>query len=245
MNEALGQPAGAGRPFTLMAMCVLLLLLGACAGTEPPRWKVEAANASERFVEAWLVGERRVEQVEFDRARERVARTGRPDLVARIELLRCAAKLAALVIEPCTGFEALEDGLAMGPESAYADYLAGRLPPDAADRIARLPQQQRAIAVLGPVVQGRDAAAAALAAIDDPLSRLVAAGVLLRTGRATDAVVANAVETATERGWRRALLAWLTLQQYRAEAAGDALLATTARRRIDLLAPASGATGSR
>ncbi|MEP6558025.1 MAG: hypothetical protein ABJB17_06070, partial [Burkholderiales bacterium] len=63
-------------------MCATTLLLAACAATEPPpRWQVDAANASERFVEAWLVGDRRVEQVEFDRARERVARTGRADLV--------------------------------------------------------------------------------------------------------------------------------------------------------------------
>ncbi len=244
MNGPLRRTASARWWSIPLAICVpLLMLLTACAGTEPPRWRVEAANASERFVEAWLVGERRVEQVEFERARERVARTGRLDLVARIELLRCAAKLAALVIEPCAGFEVLEAGLVAGPETVYADYLAGRLPSDAADRIALLPQPQRAIAALVPGVHARGAAA--LAAIDDPLSRLVAAAVLLRTGRATDAVVASAVKTATQQGWRRALLAWLTFQQHRAEAAGDAPLATMARRRIELMAPLPGAAGSR
>ena len=48
-----------------------------------------------------------------------------------------------------------------------------------------------------------------MAAIQDPLSQLVAAGVLFRSGRATPGVIATAVNTASERGWRRPLLAWL------------------------------------
>lgn len=219
---------------------LVLGLLSACGSTEPaPRWKVEAANASERFVEAWLSGEQRVEQVEFERARERVTRTGRADLVARIELLRCAARIAALVIEPCTGFESVRRGLSPGTETAYAAYLAGELAPDASVRIAQLPPAQRAVAAL-PAGQGisNDAQAdQAVGGIDDPLSQLVAAGVLVRTGRAGDAVIARAVDTASKQGWRRALLAWLTLQKQRAEAVGNAALAQGAQRRIDLVAP--------
>ena len=220
-----------------VALLITCLLLGACAGPASPRWQVEAAGASQRFVEAWLIGDRRVEQVEFERARNRLTSTARPDLVARIELLRCAARLAALVIEPCGGFNALAGALAPGPETAYADYLAGRLSPQASARIARLPEPQRAIAALTPESASLRAGAA-LADIDDPLSRLVAAGVLLRTGRATDEVVSIAVETASTQGWRRPLLAWLLLQQRRAEAIGDTSLASAARRRIELLAPA-------
>ena len=221
------------------ATSCMLLWISACAGPTPPRWQVEAASASERFVEAWLVGDQRVEQIEFDRARERVTRTGRPDLVARIELLRCAARIAALVIEPCVGFDALEEVLAVGPETAYADYLSGRLPYTASGRIALLPAAQQGIAALPPAFGTAETAQAeaALAAIDDPLSQLVAAGVLMRTARTADAMVARAIETASRQGWRRALLAWLTLQKQRAAAIGDQVSAAHAQRRIDLIAP--------
>ncbi len=221
-------------------LCATTLLLAACAATEPPpRWQVDAANASERFVEAWLGGDRRVEQVEFDRARERVARTGRADLVARIELLRCAARIATLMIESCTGYNLLKDALATGAESAYADYLAGMLSPTESARIALLPAAQRAVAALAiaPGATENASTDVALASIEDPLSQLVAAGVLLRTGRATDGVIAQAVNSASQQGWRRALLAWLTLQKQRAEAAGDAPEAQRAQRRIELIAP--------
>ena len=176
------------RKRALAATCLFLpLLLGACAGTAPPpQWQVDAASASERFVEAWLIGDRRIEQAEFERARERVVRTGRVDLVARIELLRCAVRLATLTIEPCIGFAAVADGLSPGAETAYADYLAGTLAPTDSARIALLPAAQRAVAEL-PAESSADGGTQAeslVAAIDDPLSQLVAAGMLLRTRRA-------------------------------------------------------------
>ena len=76
-----------------------------------------------------------------------------------------------------------------------------------------------------------------LAAIADPLSRLIAAGVLLRRSAATPAVVDTAVDTASQRGWRRPLLAWLGVQLRQAQAAGATDEAARVQRRIDLLAP--------
>jgi hypothetical protein len=70
--------------------------------------------------------------------------------------------------------------------------------------------------------------------VDEPLSRLVAAGVLLRRGQASPAVLALAAETASAQGWRRPLLAWLGAQALRAEQAGDTLEAARLRRRMDL-----------
>jgi hypothetical protein len=81
-------------------------------------------------------------------------------------------------------------------------------------------------------VQGAD-----LKGIADPLSRLIAAGVLMRRGVATPAVIAAAVETASQRGWRRPLLAWLGVQLQQARAAGATDEAARIQRRIDLVAP--------
>jgi hypothetical protein len=48
------------------------------------------------------------------------------------------------------------------------------------------------------------------------------------------------VDTASARGWRRPLLAWLKVQQQRAQAAGDAEAAASLQRRIDLVLSAGG-----
>lgn len=201
-------------------------LLVACGNTPPPPdWQMNAKGSLERSLEAYLTGNNRVEVLEFERARAEVARTGRPDLLARTELMRCAGRVASLVLEPCVGFEALRQD-ALPAERAYADYLAGRLP---AKDVALLPPQHRAVA--SHVSSG----GGALPDIADPMARLVAAGVLLQAGQASPAVVAQAVATASAQGWRRPLLAWLGVQARLAEQGGDADEAARIRRRIQLV----------
>jgi hypothetical protein len=203
-------------------------LLTACASGPPvPDWQMNAKASLERAVAAYLTGNARVEAAEFGRARSEVARTARFDLMGRVELARCAARVASLVFEPCAGFEKLRSD-SEPAERAYADYIAGRLAPQAA---APLPAQHRAVAAAADDA----AAAAAVQRIDDPLARLVAAGVLFQTGRANPAVIAQAIETASAQGWRRPLLAWLNVQLARAEKAGAAAEAQRLRRRIAIV----------
>jgi hypothetical protein len=215
------------RPSILLAAA----LLAACANKPPqPGWQMEAHGALERFADAALSGNQRVETAEFERARRELARTGRADLVARTELTRCAARVASLDVGPCEGFEKLR-GDAGAAERAYADYLAGK--PAAADA-ALLPAQHRAVAAAasGPGSSG----AAAVTAIADPFARLVAAGVLFQAGKADPAVIEQAIATASDQGWRRPLLAWLHVQLQRAEAAGSTQEAERIKRRIGLVA---------
>lgn len=208
---------------TIPMLCALGALLSGCAGKPPqPDWKVNAHGALEAYSDAYLKGDTAIADAEFARARKDVASTGRPELVAHAELVRCATRAASLEFDDCPGYAALAQD-ATPAERAYAAYLAGRW--QGLD-VAQLPQQHRAI------VQGKGA----LAAIADPLSRLVAAGVLMRTEQITPADIALATETASGQGWRRPLLMWLGVSLRRAEAAGDTAAAARIARRIDLAA---------
>ncbi|HEX7155720.1 MAG TPA: hypothetical protein VF229_00815 [Burkholderiaceae bacterium] len=182
----------------------------------------------DRAVAAYLSGDSRLEAREFELARGAIARTGRIDLLARAELMRCAAHAAALVFEPCEGFEKLRVD-AGTPERAYADFLSGRLQPQ---DVASLPPEQRAAAAAAP---GSEVPVSVLQAIGDPFSRLVAAAVLFQSGRASPQAIALAVDTASSQGWRRPLLAWLHVQLRLAERSGDAAEAGRLQRRIDLV----------
>lgn len=203
--------------------------LAACSSSpKPPDWQVEAKSAMERSVAAYMQGNSRVEAAELARARSQLSRTGRPDLLATAELLHCASRTASLVFEPCAGFEPLRADATLS-QRVYADYLRGQA---ASETMGLLPQAQRAAAA---------GDASALQGIADPLSRLVAAGVLLQTGRASPAVMALATDTASGLGWRRPLLAWLEVHLQLAEQGGDAEEADRLRRR---LAIAQGADGT-
>lgn len=208
--------------FTLVLTLTLTLTLVACAsGPKPADWQLQAKGAMERSVAAYLEGNARVEAVEFARAKAEVSSTGRVELMARAELLRCASHVASLVFEPCVGFEKLKQD-APAPERAYADYLTATLQPQDA---ALLPAQQRAALSGGDV---------AVKGITDPLSQLVAAGVAFRSGQASASLVQLAVETASSQGWRRPLLAWLGVQASLLDKSGATDEAARVRRRIVL-----------
>ena len=211
--------------------CAVAVLAGCSSNPPIPDWQLNAKSATERAVSAYLVGNARIDGAELARARSEVARTGRADVLARVELTHCAAQVASLVFAPCDAFESLRAD-AGAPERAYADYLAGRLAPADAPL---LPEAHRAVA----------GNATALAGIADPLARLVAAGVLFETHRADPTVIRVAIDTASEQGWRRPLLAWLNVELKRAEVAGASSDVERLRRRIVIVeqqGPATGAT---
>lgn len=206
-----------------------ILALAACAGSAPaPEWQPRAHGALRNFEAAWLGGQSRLAEQEFARARSSLSATGRADLVARAELIRCAARVASLDFDDCPGFGRIA-GDAPVAERAYAAYLAGRAK---GEEIALLPAQHRSVAAGGDEM---------LAAVEDPFSRLIAAGVLFREGRATPTTIVTAVETASAQGWRRPLAAWLGVQARRAEEAGDRDAAAAIRRRIGLVTGEEGA----
>lgn len=209
-----------------LAVVTVAALLAGCGNNLPvPDWQASAKAATERSVAAYLVGNARIDAAELARARSEVARTGRADLLARVELTHCAAQVASLVFGPCAGFEALRADAAP-PERAYADYLRAQLAP--AD-VAWLPEPHRG---------------AAPGTIADPLARLIAAGVVFEAGRADPVVIALAVETASAQGWRRPLRAWLGVQLRLAEQAGEGDATQALRRRIALVEGAAAPAAS-
>jgi hypothetical protein len=213
---------------TALIVAAALALAGCASKPVPPAWKSNAADALKGYSDAYLKGNSSIAESEFARARTEIASTGRPDLVAFAELVRCATRVASLEYDDCPGFAALAQDATAG-ERAYAAYLAGRwqgLDP------SLLPEQHQAVVRTGPG-QG----AGVLAAIADPLSRMVAAGALMQAGRITPGDMVVATETASGQGWRRPLLMWLGIALKRAQAAGDTAEAARIQRRIDVALP--------
>jgi hypothetical protein len=207
---------------------VLLVTLG-CAGCSVapvPAWQADTHDALESFRETYLAGNTKLAARYFAQARSSVSATGRPDLVARVELVRCGTGTAALDFDACSGYEALQ-AEATPADQAYGRFL--RSGPDAADA-AQLPEQYRDLAG----AKDADAQNDALAGIDDPLSRLVAAGALFHAGRLSPKGLSTATDTASAQGWRNPLLAYLNVGLKRAEEAGDGAAVESLRKRIEL-----------
>ena len=212
----------------LPALLVLAALLTACGGGPPPAdWKLNAVSLLEHSQDRWLEGDTQASELALAKTRGEIAKSGRTDLLARAELAACAARVASLDFAPCAAFDKLA-GDAGANELAYGRFLAGDW--NGLDAKA-LPAHYASL------VGAKDDGAAnkAVTGIPDPLARLVAAALLFKSARIEPATLAMAVDTASERGWRRPLLAWLEVGLKRARAAGDAEAAARIQRRIDLV----------
>jgi hypothetical protein len=226
----------------LLAGCSALLLVACASQVAAPDWQGNAYAALKGFTSAYLSGNTRLADVEMARARSEIASTARADLLARAELTRCAVRVASLEFDDCASYQNLAPD-AGATEQAYAVYLSGRW--RAAD-VSLLPQQHRAVASLLAANQaqignafGNAAVPSLLSDMQDPLARLVAAGVLLQSQRLTPADLTVATQTASDQGWRRPLLAWLGVQLQRARAVGDAEAVSRIQRRVDLVLQAA------
>jgi len=210
-------------PALTIVLALALVLAGCASKPAPPSWQPNAKDALDGFTDDYLRGNTAAANAEFAKARRETTSTGRADLVAQVELVRCATRAASLEFDECPGFAALA-GDATAQQRAYAAYVGGRW--DGLD-VGLLPEQHR------PVV-----ASGSMAGLTDPLARLVAAGALFKAERIRPEDIVAATEAASGQGWRRPLLMWLGVQLRRAEAAGNASAADSIRRRIAL---ASGA----
>lgn len=210
-----------------LAALFAIAVLSACAGPRAPAWQTGAQASLERFRVHYLDGASARARRDFNEAMSQLGSTGRLDLAARAELLRCAVATAALDFDACAGFAARQAD-ATKEDRAYGQFVTGQWQQLDA---TRLPVRYRR------VLEARDEPAqnAAAAAIEDPLSRLVASGALFRMGRLSGDGLDTAIATASAQGFRRPLLALLTVQARRAESAGDAAAIESIRRRIDLL----------
>ena len=203
-----------------IVLTLIVLLLSGCASKPPvPDWQPNAKDAIDGFTDNYLRGNTSAANAEFARARRETTSTGRADLVAQVELVRCATLAANLEFDDCPGFAALSAD-ATPQQRAYAAYIAGRWEGLEA---GLLPEQHRPVVANG-----------SMAGITDPLARLVAAGALFKAERVRPEDIVAATETASSQGWRRPLLMWLGVQAKRAEAAGDSAAANQIKRRIAL-----------
>ena len=213
----------------------VLLLLAACGSQPPaPDWKLGAEAASRRATEAYLRGEQRVAELQWQKAREEVRSTADIPTAARLELMRCAAQVAGFDWSACSAYEALAHD-AGEQQQAYARYLQAEL---RVEDVALLPPAQQPLARLLASADGPLAGASARAAIEaiaDPLSRLVALAVALRSGVDCPTLLEPALDTASQQGWRRPLMAWLLLQRDMASGGMDQPTAGKAAMRLQLL----------
>ena len=121
----------------------VVLSLGACAGGQmPPEWQLQSHASLERFTQQYLEGSSQPAQRSFAEVKAAMASTGRPELAARAELVRCALGTAALDVDACVAYESARAD-ATAEDRVYGDFVTGQMRGQDA---SKLPAQYRGVA---------------------------------------------------------------------------------------------------
>jgi len=190
----------------LLPVMLLMVFLISCGGSPPiPDWTYVSFNQMEDFKKAYLEGKAGIADLHFQRAVEEIKKSGDLNLLAKAYLNRYAVQTALLESFRDEDFLKIQ---AVEPDPANAGFYAflkGNF--SQTDRNLLPPQYSRTVADI--LASRRDSIAADVRQIEDPLSRLVMTGLLVRYGYENAELLNGAVETASRQGWKKALLVYL------------------------------------
>ncbi len=194
---------------------MVLTILTACGsgGPPPPDWKSDSADLIERYKKHALLGENILAERYFQQAIMATGGAGRISETARLWLVHCATRRASLLDDDCHEYAGLAKVETSADDRAYYQFITldwRTLDP------AKLPVQYAGLVRAEPATLN-----AKISAINDPLSRLLAASLVVQRRQADDATLLMAAETASSQGWRQPLRVYLKLLEARAEALGN------------------------
>lgn len=216
----------------ILGLLFLLLVIAGCSSKPVPAWIAAGHQQLETFKRDFLTGQPpQVTDLHFKMATEEIKKSGDLDLLGKAWLTRMALQTAVLE-EPAEGEYGKIDAASPLPANRnFYLFLTGK--PGMVDD-AFLPARYRPFL---KSLQGGDAAGVVkrITEIDDPLSRLIAAGLAVRRGPENESLLQVAGETASQNGWKRALVAWLERLSRFYEKSGEFVKAATIRQRLDLI----------
>ena len=217
----------------VLCLLFLLLIFGGCSSKPTPGWLVVSDRQIEMFKHHFLTGgQPAVAERHFQKAIEEIKKSGDLDLLGKAWLTRMALEVAVLIDMEEEDYLKVAAAQPVPANGNFYLFLKGRT--FEVDR-SLLPAQYRRF--FDALRSGnRVEAGQAIAGMeDDPLSRLIAAGIAVRFSLESETILKAAVESASLNGWKRALLTWLDRLLTHYKTTGDAAEAAAVRRRIDLM----------
>lgn len=214
-----------------LCFLVCLFLLAGCGGKAVPQWVKTSHAQLDHFKNHYLQGRDRQAETSFHAAVEAIKFSGDLHLLQVAYLTRYAVNRAALEDFDDLEYRRLADVAPHAGNAHFHAFLKGSF--DRVDEQALPPQYRpflRACRSANP-----SQADQAIFAIEDPLSRLIASGLALQAQCYQEKTINEAIRTASEQGWKRALLAYLKKLQAFYAARGDRAGAEFTRRKMDLI----------
>ena len=187
------------------AIALILLLLGCSSPKPAPDWTNASFNDLDNYKKSYLTGKGRIAEAYFNRAVDEIKSSGDLDILAKAYLTKYAVHVA--VLEPFDGGEYLkiEEVEPVGQNRIFYNFLTGSF--EKVDE--RFLPQQYARFFAAFQSGNTDDIAREISNMDNPLSRLIAVGLLVKKNVYNEKDLKLAIDTASQNGWKKALLAYM------------------------------------
>jgi alkylhydroperoxidase/carboxymuconolactone decarboxylase family protein YurZ len=212
-------------------IAVFFLLVG-CGTTKPTAsWLSAGYNQLDSYKKHYLSGQDKVADLQFNDALKEIKKSGDLELLARTHLIRMALQMATLQDLSSAEYLKIE---AVHPSPANRNFYAF-LQGETAQVDAKLLPEQYLSFIETLRRPGEGERLRAIEQLEDPVSQLIAVGILVRMGQENEALLQRAIATASAEGWKKALLAYLARLQAYYAGKQEMSKALTIEQRINLI----------
>ncbi len=196
----------------IICLMVFSFLLIGCGSSKPvPEWRDASFNLLDNYKKNYLSGKERIAEAYFNKAVEEVKSSGDLDILARTYLTKYACQVAVLAAFDDNEFLRIDAAEPILRNKSFYNFLKGDF--ESIDE-NQLPEQY--MGFLRAFKGGnQDEIDREISKIDNPLSKLIATGLLVQKNKMDETELTFAIDIASQNGWKKPLLAYLArLQSY-------------------------------
>jgi hypothetical protein len=212
-------------------LIICLLFLG-CASKPLPDWLNTSYNQLENYKKSYLSGSEKIAALQFKCTINEIRKSGDLEILSRAYLIRMALQATAfenMNEEEYVKIDALQPSL---PNRSFHAFLKGDI---SHTDVNLLPGQYRGLC---KALQQKGNGVELLREIDnmeDPLSQLIALGIIVRLQQDNEYVLKKAIVVASAQGWEKPLIVYLGRLQSYYEGKKETDKATGIKQRIKLI----------
>lgn len=189
-------------------ICLLMfsILLVGCGSSKPvPAWTDASFNELDNYKKSYLSGKERIAEAYFNKAVDEIKSSGDLDILARAYLTKYAVRVAVLEAFDDSEYLRIEAVEPVSQNKSFYGFLKGAF--DSIDE-NQLPGQY--VGFLRAFKSGKkDNITHEISRMDNPLSKLIAIGLLVKKNKDDEIDLQLAIDIASYNGWKKALLAYL------------------------------------
>jgi hypothetical protein len=194
----------------IICLMMFSLLLVGCGSSKPvPDWTDASFNQLDNYKKSYLSGKERIAEAYFNKAVDEIKSSGDLDILARAYLTKYAVQVAVLETFDDREYLRIDAVEPVLQNKNFYSFLKGAF--DNVDE-KLLPQQYAGF--LRAFQSGKkDDVAHEISKMDNPLSKLIAVGLLVKKNNDDEIDLKLAIDIASQNGWKKALLAYLSKLQ--------------------------------